>query len=196
MALSFAVVKEIISCDSFFVLEIEVSKTAREWIRSNPILENLLNCIRPSGIVSANDVLDMIKTRSEKVDSQLKNREYLILDINVAASNRNAQVIDGELRMALLNGDCKSYDMEMERGFKLHLRKDVDNPCIIRILVRNCDNRKYSYYIETSIDCENWKLLMDKRNEERSSWQHHKFEPKLMIYVKIVGTRNTEIEYN
>ncbi|VDP04760.1 unnamed protein product [Soboliphyme baturini] len=336
MALS-SVIKEIISRDSFFVPEIEVFKAVREWARVNPTLdlqevlsavrlplislENLLNCVRPSGIVSADDILDTIKTQSEKIDSQLKYRGYSIHDVNVAASNRNdvdnpgivvqlgspyiinhikmllwdrdersysyyietsmdrerwvrvvdysdylcrswqylyfpervvryikivgtrntknnvfhlvsleamystrtfklkdgfvvpnenvsllkrgASVIEGISCTpdALINGDSEHYDWDS--GYTCHpistgaIIVQLPQPFILdsmRILLWDCDSRKYSYYVETSIDCENWKLLMDKRDEECSSWQHLKFEPRLVIYVKIVGTRNTANE--
>ena len=39
-------------------------------------------------------------------------------EVNVATPSQGAQVIDGELKQALLNGDTQNYDME--RGFTRH----------------------------------------------------------------------------
>jgi hypothetical protein len=36
---------------------------------------------------------------------------------------------------------------------------------MLRILLWDCDNRSYSYYVETSIDQSNWSIVADKRNE-------------------------------
>ena len=58
----------------------------------------------------------------------------------------------------------------------------------------DCDNRSYSYYVETSIDQTNWTIVADKRNEACKSWQVLVFEPRPVSFIRITGTHNTANE--
>lgn len=62
------------------------------------------------------------------------------------------------------------------------------------MLLWDCDNRSYSYYIETSLDQVKWTMVVDKRNENCRSWQVLTFEPRAVSFVKITGTHNTANE--
>lgn len=82
-----------ISRDSFCAPEIEIFNSVREWAVNNegqdptPILEavrlplmtmhELLNQVRPTGLVSPDAILDAIKTQSECRDMELKYRGFL-----------------------------------------------------------------------------------------------------------------------
>lgn len=63
-----------------------------------------------------------------------------------------------------------------------------------RILLWDCDERTYSFYIETSINETDWTLVVDKRNERLQSWQSFYFEPRIISYIRIVGTFNSANE--
>lgn len=95
--------------------------------------------------------------------------------MNVALPEHGAQVIEGELRQHLLNGDTNNYDME--RGFTRHPIEEKTEgiivqlgifPCYfsersnttsgvqsiinhIRLLLWDRDVRCYSYYVEASV---------------------------------------------
>ncbi|XP_031624125.1 BTB/POZ domain-containing protein 9-like [Contarinia nasturtii] len=62
----------------------------------------------------------------------------------------------------------------------------------IRMLLGNDKNNynKYSFFIETSIDKENWEMAIDKRSESLSGWQMFQFEPRPASFIKITGTQN------
>lgn len=75
-------------------------------------------------------------------------------EVNVAHARMGAQVLQGEMRTALLDGDTSNYDME--RGFTRHPIEDgnagivvrLGNPCIInhiRILLWDKDLR-YNFH--------------------------------------------------
>lgn len=86
----------------------------------------------------------------------------------------SAVVFEGvsRTRNALINGDYKNYDWDS--GYTCHqlgngsINIQLAQPYIIgsmRLLLWDCDNRSYSYCIETSMDQSTWTMVADKRNE-------------------------------
>lgn len=82
----------------------------------------------------------------------------MLIDENVAHPSHGAQVLQGEMRSYLLNGDTHNYDME--RGYTRHTISDTEEHGIliklgsqyivnhIKMLLWDLDLRSYSYYIE------------------------------------------------
>lgn len=64
----------------------------------------------------------------------------------------------------------------------------------MRLLLWDCDDRNYSFYIETSVNQKDWVMVVDKRNEKARSWQNFSFNPLPVVFIRIVGTRNTANE--
>ena len=127
----------------------------------------------------------------------------LVPNYNVASIEHSACVLEGvsRSRNALINGDYKNYDWDS--GYTCHqlgsgnIIIQLSQPYVIdsmRLLLWDCDNRSYSYYIETSLDQTNWTVCVDKRNETCSSWQVLVFPPRAMSFIRIVGTHNTANE--
>lgn len=122
---------------------------------------------------------------------------------NVATLKKSAFVIEGvsRTRNVLLNGDTKNYDWDS--GYTCHqlgsgsILVQLGQPYILsslRLLLWDCDDRSYSYYIETSVDVWSWETLVDNTRESCKSWQVIKFSPRPVLYIKIVGTNNTANE--
>lgn len=65
---------------------------------------------------------------------------------------------------------------------------------IFRLLLWDCDDRSYSYYIEASVNNRDWELIVDKTREACRSWQTLTFPARAIVYFKIVGTFNTANE--
>lgn len=61
---------------------------------------------------------------------------FLVPEENVASPKHGAQVLHGELRAALLDGDVHTYDME--RGFTRHPIDDNNGQGILVMLGRQC----------------------------------------------------------
>ena len=63
------------------------------------------------------------------------NREILLFilvpEVNVAHSRLGAQVLQGEMRTALLDGETTNYDME--RGFTRHPIEDGNAGIVVRL---------------------------------------------------------------
>lgn len=122
---------------------------------------------------------------------------------NVATIEMSAIVTDGvsRTRNALINGDYARYDWDS--GYTCHqlgsgeIVVRLGQPYYIgsmRLLLWDCDDRTYSFYIETSTNRKNWQLVVDKRNEKARSWQNFHFAPRPIVFIRIVGTRNTANE--
>ncbi|KAL1403682.1 hypothetical protein pipiens_005596 [Culex pipiens pipiens] len=124
-------------------------------------------------------------------------------NFNVATVDKSATVVEGvsRTRNVLLNGDVKNYDWDS--GYTCHqlgsgvILVQLGQPYWInslRLLLWDCDDRSYSFYIETSTNLKQWDMVVDKRNDLLKSWQHFTFDPKVVVYIKIVGTHNTANE--
>uniref|UniRef100_A0A915PWL1 BTB/POZ domain-containing protein 9 n=1 Tax=Setaria digitata TaxID=48799 RepID=A0A915PWL1_9BILA len=208
-------VEQMVQRDSLCAPEIDIFRAVREWIRQHPDqvedaqmivarlrlslikLDDLLNVIRPSGLVASDAILDAIKERSEKKSGELT---YRVPDVNVMSPAFNAIVLTGEGSTALLSGETNRYDME--RGFTTHAIGDK-NPGIvvqlgrpfiinhIRLLLWDRDQRSYNYYVEISMDQEVWVRVIDHTQYLCRSRQMLYFSPRVVNFIRIVGTYNT-----
>lgn len=214
--LSPSVLEEMIGRDSFFAPEVDIFRAVCAWASHNPTVDprqilnkvrlplltvqELLNVVRPTGLVCPNTLLDAIKLRTETRDADRPYRGCLLPGENVATQLHGAQVLQGEMRSALLDGDTQAYDME--RGFTRHpidegqqgILVRLGAPCILnhlRLLLWDKDNRAYSYYIEVSVDQQDWVRVVDHSHFLCRSWQRLYFKPRVVQYIHIVGTHNT-----
>lgn len=64
----------------------------------------------------------------------------------------------------------------------------------MRLLLWDCDDRRYSYYVEVSTNQRNWDMVANKSREPCKSWQTLHFNPIPVVYIRIVGTDNTANE--
>ena len=120
----------------------------------------------------------------------------LVSEENIATSRHGAEVIEGEMRECLLDGDTTNFDLD--RGFTRHLMLEGDKGiCIalgrpsiinnIKLLLWNKDTRSYSYYIEVSMDNEDWIRIIDYTNYFCRSWQTLYFKPRVVrLVTKII----------
>ncbi|KAK0040540.1 BTB/POZ domain-containing protein 9 [Biomphalaria pfeifferi] len=131
------------------------------------------------------------------------DRGLVVPTENVATIKNSALVIEGvsRTRNALINGNIRSYDWDS--GYTCHqlgsgaICIQLAQPYILsnmRLLLWDCDDRSYSFYIEVSIDQLKWTQVVDKRHEACKSWQAVTFEPLPVTFIRIVGTHNTANE--
>lgn len=118
----------------------------------------------------------------------------------MATPQHGAEVVAGEGKSALLDGETKNFDAE--RGFTRHTIDENDErgivvrlgvPSIInhlRVLLWDKDGRAYSYYVEVSMDEKDWVRVADYTKYHCRSWQELFFVPRVVRYIKIVGTYN------
>ncbi|XP_060580552.1 LOW QUALITY PROTEIN: BTB/POZ domain-containing protein 9-like, partial [Ruditapes philippinarum] len=211
-------VKELISRDSFCAPEIEIFTSIQRWALENEgedptsILESvrlalmsmheLLNAVRDTSFVSPDAILDAIKIQTECRNMELKYRGFKLPEENVATTRHGAQVIRGEMKAALLDGDTSTYDLD--RGFTRHLIDDNNGQGIviklaqpyilntIKLLLWDRDHRSYSYYIEVSMDDKDYEKVIDYTRYWCRSEQTLHFPAKVVRYIRVVGTHNTQ----
>ncbi|EDV44558.1 uncharacterized protein Dana_GF20424 [Drosophila ananassae] len=122
---------------------------------------------------------------------------------NVATIEMSAIVTDGvsRTRNALINGDFVRYDWDS--GYTCHqlgsgeIVVRLGQPYHVgsmRLLLWDCDDRTYSFYIETSTNRKDWQMVVDRRNDKARSWQNFHFAPRPVVFIRIVGTHNTANE--
>jgi BTB/POZ domain-containing protein 9 len=149
MQLSLDSLSSIISRDSFCVPEIEIFNVIKNWHDFNDIkepkesllqkirlpllkLEELLNDVRKSNLLSSDVILDAIKLKHESKEMNLKYRGVLYPDENIANNIYNAIVVKGEFRSSLLDGDVTNYDFD--RGFTYHpIDESNQNAIVVKL---------------------------------------------------------------
>ncbi|XP_078464702.1 BTB/POZ domain-containing protein 9 isoform X2 [Lampetra fluviatilis] len=218
-SLSKGALLRILSRDSFAAPERDIFSAVVAWCGHNPgedareavaavrlplmNLSELLDRVRPSGLLSPDAILDAIKARSQGRDSELNYRGVLLAEENVATLRHGAVVTQGELKAALLDGDTTTYDLD--RGFSRHpiepdtsrggaITVRLGTPAIlnhIRMLLWDRDSRSYSYYIEVSMDEQDWVRVVDHSRHFCRSWQLLYFPARVCRFLRIVGTHNT-----
>lgn len=131
------------------------------------------------------------------------NRKLIVPNRNIATIEHHARVVEGisRCRNALINGDTTTYDWDS--GYTCHqignglIMVQLAQPYIIssmRILLWNCDDRFYSYYVAVSTNQDSWTTIVDRTNEECRGWQELLFDPLPVVYIKLVGTHNSRNE--
>ncbi|XP_003740974.1 BTB/POZ domain-containing protein 9 [Galendromus occidentalis] len=216
LQLSTAALAAMLSRDSFFVKEIEIFEAVRRWRAERPDDEDvssilkavrlplietadLLNVVRGSGLIPADQLLDAIHRKTECRDVDLNYRGSKLPEENVATASHFAQVLTGEPRSDLLEPKTnRKYDID--RGFTKHSIDDgegitiaLGEPSIINHVVLRLwdkDPRSYSYYVEVSMNLKDWYRVIDHSNYLCRSLQKLYFEPRVVNYIRVVGTHN------
>ncbi|XP_063619911.1 BTB/POZ domain-containing protein 9 [Cydia splendana] len=226
LQLSVEALQGLLERDSFFAPEVDIFKAVCKWFEANQqwvksesgqaqvekilkcvrltlmSLEELLRVVRPFAPVTPDMLLDAIHDKTRTRSTDLRHRGLLLPEENVATLKRGARVIAGDMRSALLDGDCENYDME--RGYTRHtISDDPNNPGILvrlpaptilnhlRLLLWDRDNRSYAYFIEVSVDQKDWVRVIEHSKYYCRSWQNLYFPARVVQYIKIVGTSNT-----
>lgn len=119
---------------------------------------DLLDIVRKTTFITDTNILDAIDVQYKHKNLGLPYRGRLLIDENVAHPMHGAQVLQGEMRSYLLNGDTNNYDME--RGYTRHTITETHEHGILiklgtqyiinhmKMLLWDRDMRSYSYFIE------------------------------------------------
>jgi len=213
----------IISRDSFCAPEIKIFRAIAKWIKNNEFeqkkykeilniirlplisLHDLFHGVRESKLYQSDVILDAIQMKTECKVNDMPFRGHLAEDMNLAQECHGAEVLSGEFRDTLFNGEYSCYDLE--RGFTRHLIDEEEKhgivvglgrPSIIntiRLLLWDKDSRSYSYIVECSLDNQNWTEIVDYKSYYCRSWQRIHFPPKVVRYIRVIGTHNTVNRY-
>ncbi|XP_057662028.1 BTB/POZ domain-containing protein 9-like [Diorhabda carinulata] len=120
---------------------------------------------------------------------------------NVATLDKHAIVIEGlsTIPNSLIDGNCTrdcwnlAYTCHKIRSGAIVIQ--LAQPYVIsslRLQLWDLDDDNYSkYYIESSVNYEDWQMLVDNTKEQCKSWQEIIFPETVVVYIRIVGTFNT-----
>ncbi|KAE9548774.1 hypothetical protein FO519_008012 [Halicephalobus sp. NKZ332] len=210
-----AALEQIISRDSFCAPEIEIFKGVVRWMDANPNessqfehlvfyirlslikLDDLLNIIRPSGLIPADVLLDAINDQTKKKSSDLVYRGFMPYNVNVISAAHGVSVVSGEAPTSFFNPDLSKY--EQERGVLKHTINEKDPGIIIELgrayIINNIklqladrDQRSFSYYIEVSMDQVDWLRVVDHTKYLCRHKQNLFFPKRVVKFIKICGT--------
>ncbi|KAI8435404.1 hypothetical protein MSG28_003720 [Choristoneura fumiferana] len=188
LQLSVEALQGLLERDSFFAPEVDIFKAVCRWFEANQQwvksesgqAQVLLRVVRPFAPVTPDMLLDAIHDKTRTRTTDLRHRGLLLPEENVATLKRGARVIAGDMRSALLDGDTENYDME--RGYTRHTISDApDNP---GILVR----------LPAPTIINHLRLLLWDRDNSKyycRSWQRLYFAPRVVQFIRVVGTSNT-----
>lgn len=119
---------------------------------------DLVTVVRSTELISDKTLVDVLTVLLIECKSKLPYRGRRLIDENIAHPIHGAQVLQGEMRSYLLNGDTDNYDME--RGYTRHTITDTQEHGIliklgtqyiinhVKMLLWDRDMRSYSYFIE------------------------------------------------
>ncbi|KAJ3646549.1 hypothetical protein Zmor_024133 [Zophobas morio] len=116
---------------------------------------------------------------------------------NIAIEKLGATVIEGNHGEHLLW--CGEKDLDYRDGYAYHLIGtdtegiviQLNQPYIISsmiLLLYDLDFIVYRYFVETSVDNENWELLFDRRDEDHQSGEIITFDERPVVFIRIKGT--------
>lgn len=219
LQLSTGALKEMLSRNSLCVKEVDVFEGVRRWYVDKtgsvpseamsevleqvrlPLMDtsDLLGVVRRSKLFHPDCLLDAIKTKKECKDVDLNYRGQLVIEKNVATMEHGAKVLTGEPRHELLEPKTlRSYDAD--RGFTRHSIDDENGITVelgdmfiinhIILLLWDKDSRSYSYYVEVSRNQKDWCRVIDHSTFLCRSSQKLYFEPRVVRYIRVVGTHN------
>ena len=195
----------------------ENGKVLYQQIRMNLIdLEQLIELIRPSELLNPDEILDLIYSTVKNKEKDY--RCFTIPEVSIASEKFETKVIHGELEILgskkrgnwnevsrAPEQDDEASDADEEKEIEhqkivSNLIKPNEESCLliqfkypfkinlIKMMLHHKDDRYYSYYIETSLDAENWTRVVDHTAYTCRSGQFLYFESQVVRYVKGVGT--------
>uniref|UniRef100_A0A7E4VVC7 BTB domain-containing protein n=1 Tax=Panagrellus redivivus TaxID=6233 RepID=A0A7E4VVC7_PANRE len=210
--LSVTALDDVIKRDSFCAPEIEIFKAVTRWMDVNPDksaqfpalvyhirlslikLDDLLNVIRPSGLIQADVLLDAINDQTRMKSSDLVYRGFQYPNVNVATLKHGASVVAGDATPFFFSesgtaerGSIKHTISEKDSGIIIELgRPFILN--FIRMHLLDRDQRAFSYYIEVSVDRVDWVRVIDYTKYLCRSRQNLYFNKRVVRFIRICGT--------
>ncbi|XP_050426645.1 BTB/POZ domain-containing protein 9-like [Adelges cooleyi] len=207
LSLSSNDLQEILNSDSFYANEFVIFRAVCRWIKKN---ENKLDHDTKVKVLSA------VRYSLMSADEMSKARKLKLVNSNIiseAIQFRNTSSPEHTFRGQLkpnvsLIYQSQNFPVANDINGGTNMIK-LDNPSFINYIGMLSDGgsinpRCYSYYIEVSMDQNDWIRVIDYSNYDCRSVQRLWFHPRLVRYIHIVGTKSTakatlrvwDIKYN
>jgi BTB/POZ domain-containing protein 9 len=125
-----------------------------------------------------------------------------LTDVNVSDAKRGAKIIQGTTdgQVSAIDFNQSNDDQEGFTWHQIGAHLIEENGAIvielkaifiinhIKLHLRDLDDRSYGYYIECSIDNDNWRKVVDHSHCTFRAWQLLYFDAHPVKYIRIVGT--------
>ncbi|CAI2353213.1 unnamed protein product [Caenorhabditis sp. 36 PRJEB53466] len=193
--------KELLARDSFCANELKIFNAVRTWYKHNPTMKDalklllelvrlplisqneLLNFVRPTGLVKADDLLDAIAIQAQK-PQEIAFRGCKSLDTNIIPQYPNVQPLSRE--------HARRYTSD-ENVSVFHV--DLSKPFIINTILMELnwktDVHGFSYEIHVSMENRtdgHWTLVANYSDYDCRGMQRVFFEDTVVRYILIKCT--------
>lgn len=208
--------RQILSRDSFCADELDIFLAVKRWCKRRPEgedtlnvlneirlplieLNDLLNTVGPSKMIPVERFTRAVSRKLENSNEETKYRGSLVRDVDVATSDHRACPLSPEpIRMifrprkqqSILDWDQRILKYNMDEPITIEL---YENYIINRLVLHLYDREpcSFSFYVEASVDSENWDMVCDYSKRARRSVQRISFQPRVVRFIRIVGTSST-----
>lgn len=208
--------KFLLSRDSLTIPEISLFCATSKWLEANEVTlnekrdlvkcirftlikyEDLMNFVSDSGLVPKNQFWDILKLKAlvdnwdKTTFDKEKNRAFFVHNTNLSCDKFKFEVLKG--KVGLIEGKDKSFkssdsQIMVKFGFPFNINYIEINMSLIK-------GDRFSYIIEYSADCVNWKVLYDYSKYTCANYQTLFFEPIIAQFFRIKGTHQLRMDSN
>ena len=149
-------------------------------------LDDLLNVIRPSGLLPSDRLLDAIDAQTKNRSSDLGFRGFKVPNTNIATPAYDVQIVCGDNVKSLSDTEIPGGGIplmhtisEKDQGIIIQLsRPYIINHIKFRLLDR--EKQSFCYFIEVSIDRLDWVRVIDHTKYLCRSKQNLFFNQKVV----------------
>ncbi|XP_050435619.1 BTB/POZ domain-containing protein 9-like, partial [Adelges cooleyi] len=191
LLLSVDTIQDILNRNSVCPNEIEIFRAVFRWIKANQndldpddkikvlsvvryqlMNDEELSEVRKSQLVSSETISNAIQTRNTCSLNNLNYRYKYVCDIDVTNTSYAYPVIN-----------------EIDDGTMINLGLTTDIN-YIKFMLKNCQTRDYSYYVEVSINGHDWVRVVDHSNYNCLSIQRLWIYPRIVQYIRVQIVEN------
>ncbi|KAJ3646551.1 hypothetical protein Zmor_024135 [Zophobas morio] len=198
---------------TFYAPEIEIFNAVVQWCQKNKFVddegrldESVLRCVRlswiephnlmsvvwPTGLVNNEYLLKSIAESMGVKQKEVSSRGIRILNKNVATPADKAEVLSNK-DSCILEGPFR--DLDLCERVKIRNKKGViiklGVPTFINyigLMLYSKHDECYCYYIEVSVDRQNWKRIIDYSQYVCRGVQYLYFDEVVALYIRVMGT--------
>uniref|UniRef100_A0A7E4VZ41 BTB domain-containing protein n=1 Tax=Panagrellus redivivus TaxID=6233 RepID=A0A7E4VZ41_PANRE len=203
--LSTKAVKHVLKDVALHVPDLITFRAFVEWMKANPsesthfpellkhikldsiALFELINAVRPSKLIDANDFMDIVYQQSI-ASTPICKKQFDYPDGNVLTPKNDVRVISGGASAFFIN---PTGTLKHRIGSYENITIDLKRRYILNSFVMKLAPGDKSYYIDVSTDYEHWIRIIDYSKYTCRSTQKLHFNDRAVRYLRISGTAPT-----
>lgn len=219
LQLSASALKKILSQDTFCAKEIDIFKAVNRWISVNSmheeassLLENirlhlitladLTGLVKESGLLDPDRLCAAIEKKRKEQGLSPEYRAVMVAGENIATRDNGATVLAGIGSCENLgSSDAGGRDSGVASRWIHHFIDDgtgivvrLNAPYFINYISILLPYSSSSFRIEISLNGLGWSRIIDHSDYPCHHKQHLYFDPQVVRYIRVLGTRGTDLE--